>query len=109
MNINYDFDKINKFTTSKYKIIMGKRTMMAKYEKELLDKLIELYHAKNNLKIHIANKRVKEIYDIIQNIAITKKIDENIIVALNKLMDLKSMLEDENYWEEQYNKYTQLQ
>ena len=55
-----------------------------------------------------ARKRVKEIYNIVQNIAITKKIDENIFVALNKLMDLKSMLEDEDYWEDYFNNLKQL-
>lgn len=79
-----------------------------KTTKDLIDKLIMFVHTKNNLIILLASKRVKEIYDIIQNIAITKVVDERIFVALNKLMDLKSMLEDEDYWEEQYNKYSQL-
>ena len=77
-------------------------------KKDLIDKLIMFVHTKNNLIILLASKRVKEIYDIIQNIAITKVVDERIFVALNKLMDLKSMLEDEDYWEEKYNKYSQL-
>ena len=79
-----------------------------KTTKDLIDKLIMFVHTKNNLIILLASKRVKEIYDIIQNIAITKVVDERIFVALNKLMDLKSMLEDEDYWEEKYNKYSQL-
>ena len=77
-------------------------------EKDLIDKLIAYVRQRNDFVIFYASKQVKEIYDIIQNIAITKKVDEKIIVALNKLMDLKSMLEDEDYREEQYNKYTQL-
>ena len=71
---------------------------MNKNEKcDIVEKLIWLYQEKNNLTIRIARMYVIEIMDIIEDIAKTKIIDDSILVALNKLMNLKSMLIEEDY------------
>lgn len=72
-------------------------TMNKKEKCDIVEKLIWLYQEKNNLTIRIAREYVIEIMDIIEDIAKTKIIDESIMVALNKLMDLKSMLIEEDY------------
>lgn len=71
--------------------------MNKKEECNIVEKLIWLYQEKNNLTIRIARMYVIEIMDIIEDIAKTKIIDDSILVALNKLMNLKSMLIEEDY------------
>lgn len=70
---------------------------MTKHGKEIFDRLIALQQEKNNLTICIAREYVKEIFDIIEDIAKTKILDDSIFVALNKLIDLKSILIEEDY------------
>lgn len=73
---------------------------MTKHGKEIFDRLIALKQEINNLTIRIAREYVKEIFDIIEDIAKTKILDDSIFVALNKLIDLKSILVEEDYCNE---------
>lgn len=70
--------------------------MNKKEQCDIVEKLIWLYQEKNNLTIRIAKEYVIEIMDIIEDIAKTKIIDDSIFVALNKLIDLKSILIEED-------------
>lgn len=71
--------------------------MSKKEQIDTVDRLILLEQERNNLTIRIAREYVIEIMDIIEDIAKTKILDDSILVALNKLMDLKSMLIEEDY------------
>ena len=71
-------------------------TMNKKEKCDIVEKLIWLYQEKNNLTIRIAREYVIEIMDIIEDIAKTKIIDDSIFVALTKLIDLKSILVEED-------------
>ena len=66
-------------------------------KKEIFDRLIALEQEKNNITICIAREYVKEIFDIIEDIAKTRILDDSIYVALNKLIGLKSILIEEDY------------
>lgn len=64
---------------------------------EIIEKMLLLRQELNNLTICIAREYAKEIFDIVEDIAKTKILDDSIYVALNKLIDLKSILVEEDY------------
>ena len=71
--------------------------MSKKEQIDVVDRLILLEQERNNLTIRIARECVIEIMDIIEDIAKTKILDDSILVALNKLIDLKTILIEEDY------------